>query len=183
MIQVYTGDGKGKTTASLGLALRAVGAGLKVYIAQFIKNGTYSELKAIKKIKNIKIEQFGNGCFIRKKPTLEDTKIAEKGFKKIKEIISAKKYNLIILDEINVALSLNLLKTEDVLDLIKNTPAQIELVFTGRNAPSKIIKIADLVSRINNVKHYYKKKYTGKERHRVLAFNETTLLCIFPVIK
>lgn len=163
MIQIYTGDGKGKTTASLGLAVRAAGAGLKVYIAQFLKNGSYSEIKTLKKIKNIRVEQFGKGCFIRRKPNLEDIKLAENGIKKVKRIIAAKNYDLIILDEINVALHLELLKIEDCLALIKSTPCQTELVLTGRNAPSEIIEAADLVSCIDDVKHYYKKNIKARK--------------------
>lgn len=156
MIQVYTGDGKGKTTAALGLALRAVGAGLKVYIAQFLKGKNYSELKFLKKIKNIKIEQFGSGCFIKGAPSARDIELAKTGFKKIKEIISKRSYNLVILDEINVALHLKLLDLEEIVDLIKNTPKSSELVLTGRSAPPEIIKAADLVSEVKEIKHYYK---------------------------
>lgn len=156
MIQVYTGNGKGKTTAALGLALRASGAGLKVYIGQFIKNGSYCEVKALKKIKNIKIEQFGTGCFIEKSPTAQDARLAKKGLLKAKEILNTASYDMVILDEINVALNLKLLKLEEVIDLIKNTPRNIELVLTGRSAHPSIIKLADLVSEIRDRKHYYK---------------------------
>lgn len=157
MIQVYTGNGKGKTTAALGLALRASGAGLKVYIGQFVKKGSYGEIKALSKIKNIKIEQFGAGCFIKKNPTVKDFQSVKEGFLKVKEIIKKKSYDLVILDEINVALNLKLLSLEEVIELIKNTPASMELVLTGRNAPSAILKLADLVSEIKDRKHYYQK--------------------------
>ncbi len=156
MIQVYTGNGKGKTTAALGLALRASGAGLKVFIGQFIKNGGYCEVKVLKKIKNIKVEQFGSGCFIKKSPTAKDTRLAKKGLLKAKEILNKAVYDMVILDEINVALNLKLLELEEVIDLIRNTPQAIELVLTGRNAHPSIIKLADLVSEIKDRKHYYK---------------------------
>lgn len=157
MIQVYTGNGKGKTTAAFGLALRAAGAGFNVYIAQFAKGRICSEHKSLEKIKNIKVEQFGKGCFIRGKPQAIDVESAAAALEKIKKIISCGSYRVIILDEINVALKLKLVALKDVLGLIKHTPAGIELVLTGRGAPAKLINAADLVSRINEVKHYYAK--------------------------
>jgi cob(I)alamin adenosyltransferase len=157
MIQVYTGNGKGKTTASLGLALRAVGAGLKVYIAQFCKGRDYSELKVLKKIKNIKVEQFGRTCFIKRKASKIDKELAKKGLEKVKKIIQEKKYDLIILDEINICFYYDLLRTEEVIEILKNTPKDIEIILTGRYAPKEIIKIADLVSEIKEIKHYFKK--------------------------
>ncbi len=157
MIQVYTGNGKGKTTAALGLAVRAAGAGKKVYIGQFIKGRNYCELRALKKFKNIKIDQFGRGCFIKKKPAGKDIELARAGLEKAKKIAEKQKFDLIILDEINVALDLKLLKCREVLKFIKSVPRKIELVLTGRNAPRAVIKAADLVSRINEVKHYFQK--------------------------
>ena len=158
MIQVYTGNGKGKTTAALGLALRAKGAGLKVYIGQFIKGSSYSELKILKKIPRIKIEQYGRGCFVHnEKPSKRDIELACMGLGRAKTIIKQRKYNVVILDEINIALHLGLLKKEGVLDLVKAAPKNIELILTGRYAPTKLIKIANLVSQIKEIKHYYKK--------------------------
>jgi len=157
MIQVYTGKGKGKTTAALGLCLRAAGAGLNVYLCQFIKGRFYNELRALKKFKNIKVEQFGSGCFIKKAPTSSDIALAQKGLDKVKKIIAQNKYDLIILDEINVALDLRLLDLAEVIKVIKPAPKEKELVLTGRNAPGGIIKIADLVSEVKEVKHYYKR--------------------------
>ena len=157
MIQVYTGNGKGKTTAALGLALRATGAGLKVYIGQFIKGKYYSELNALKKIKNIKIEQFGRTCFIKRAPDKKDMALARAGLEKINKIISKRIYDLVILDEINIAIKLKLLALEDIISLMRKTPKKIELVLTGRWAHPDILKIADLVSEIKEVKHYFKK--------------------------
>lgn len=157
MIQVYTGDGKGKTTAAFGLALRAAGAGLRVFICQFTKGRDCSELKALKKIKNIKIEQFGSGCFIKKKPNKNDIRFAQEGFKKIETTISRNLFDIIILDEINIAMDLNLITTREILRLISNCPTTVELVLTGRKAKPCIIKAADLVSEIKEIKHYYKK--------------------------
>ena len=163
MIQVYTGNGKGKTTAAMGLALRAAGAGLNVYIAQFAKCRWCSEHKALKKIKNIKLEQFGRGCFIKDKPQQIDMVLAGNGLKKVEGIISCKKYQVIILDEINVALKLKLVCLKNVLGLIKHTPKDVELILTGRCAPRQIIKSADLVSQINEVKHYYKRGFKARK--------------------
>ncbi len=155
MIQIYTGNGKGKTTASLGLAIRAAGADKKVFIGQFIKGMDCSELKALKKFKNIKIEQFGRDTFIKHPPEAEDIKLACLGLKKIRKIAAKKEFDVIILDEINVALDLKLLNCREVLKLLKSIPKRIEVVLTGRNAPGEILKIADLVSQVKEIKHYY----------------------------
>lgn len=157
MIQVYTGNGKGKTTAALGLALRAAGAGLKVYIAQFIKKGCYNELKSLKKLKNITIEQFGRGCFIRSEPCKEDIELAHSALNRIKEIISKGKFDIVILDEINTALNLKLIKLREALNIIHTLPKKTELILTGRYAHPEIIKKSDLVSEIKEIKHYYKR--------------------------
>ena len=155
MIKVYTGNGKGKTTAAFGLALRASGAGLKVYIGQFAKGRLYHEIKALKKLGNIKVEQFGRRCFIKKSPQEVDIQMALAGLKRSSEIIASRKCQMVILDEINVAVKLKLIPLSGLLELIKRTPKTIELVLTGRYAHPKIVKLADLVSRMNEVKHYY----------------------------
>jgi len=157
LIQVYTGNGKGKTTAALGLSLRAAGAGLRVYIGQFIKGKDYSELKALRKIKNIKVEQFGRGCFIKNPPAKKDIELAKQGLEKIKKIISQRIYDMVILDEINIVLKLKLLELRDVIGLIEKTPKNLELILTGRGAPRQILNIADLVSEIKEAKHYFRK--------------------------
>lgn len=157
MIQVYTGCGKGKTTEAFGLALRGAGAGLKVYIGQFIKGDCYSELNALKKIKSITTKQFGRGCFIKKVPSKKDIELAQAGLEKIKEIISQRKYDIIILDEINNAVELKLFKVNAVTEVIKKMPPKVELILTGRYAHPDILKLADLVSEIKEVKHYFSK--------------------------
>ncbi len=162
MIQVYTGNGKGKTTAALGLALRAAGAGFRVYIIQFIKGRHYSELNSLKKIGNITLEQCGRGCFIKNKPQPRDFALAKAGLVKVKLAIAQKCYRLIILDEVNVALKLGILEIGEVLNIIKKAPRKTELVLTGRYAPPEILKIADLVSDIREVKHYYQKGVRGR---------------------
>ncbi|MFA6217103.1 MAG: cob(I)yrinic acid a,c-diamide adenosyltransferase [Candidatus Omnitrophota bacterium] len=156
MIQVYTGDGKGKTTAALGMALRATGAGLTVYICQFLKNQPYSELAALKKLKNITFCQHGRRCFIRKSPTKKDIQLAQEGFLSVSKAIASRAYNVVILDEINCAINLKLIEISKVIELLKNTPSSIELILTGRNAPKQIRDCADLVSEIKEVKHYFK---------------------------
>ena len=167
MIQVYTGNGKGKTTAAFGLALRAAGAGLNVYIGQFVKGRCYSEIKALKKVDKIKIEQFGRGCFIKKSPKEIDIQMASAGLKRLNGIIAARKYRVVILDEVNIAVKLKLIPLSGLLELIKSTPKQIELVLTGRDAHPEIIKLADLVSQVNEVKHYYAK---GVKARRGIEF-------------
>ncbi|NQT21910.1 MAG: cob(I)yrinic acid a,c-diamide adenosyltransferase [Candidatus Omnitrophica bacterium] len=155
-IHVYTGKGKGKTTAALGLALRASGAGLKVYIGQFIKKGCYSEVKALKKHrKNIRIEQFGRGCFISKKARNKDLLLAEKGLSRVAQIFNSKKYDLVILDELNVATHLNLVSVGDVVKIIKKRPRNVEVVITGRHAPKKILGLADLITEMKEIRHPY----------------------------
>ncbi len=155
LIQVYTGDGKGKTTAALGLALRAAGAGLKVYICQFMKGRYCCEHVSLKKLKNIKVERFGTECFVRGKPKPEDFKSAKLGLAKAKKAV--KNCDVVILDEINLVMHYKLITLKDVVDFIKSTPKDIELILTGRNAHPAIVKIADLVSEIKAKKHYYAK--------------------------
>jgi cob(I)alamin adenosyltransferase len=163
MIQVYTGNGKGKTTAALGLALRASGAGLRVYILQFLKKGCFAEIKALKGIKNIKLEQCGRGCFLKSKPAARDLSLARRGLEKARQAISGKAYAVVILDEINVALRLGLLEIEEVIYLLKSSPEKKEIVLTGRYLHPEIKKIADLVSEIREVKHYFKKGIKGRK--------------------
>jgi len=155
-IQVYTGDGKGKTTAALGLALRAAGAGLKVFIAQFVKGMKYSELDIIPKLKeSIKIKQYGRGCFIHGKPEKEDEAKARLGLEEVKEIIASKKYDILILDEANIAVYYNLFSIDELIEVIKSKPENMEIVVTGRKAHLKLIEIADLVTEMKEIKHYY----------------------------
>ncbi len=157
LVQIYTGCGKGKTSAAFGLALRAAGAGLKVYICQFIKSKTYSELKTLKKINGLRIEQFGRGCFIKGRPKKEDVRRADEGLQKAMASVSSGKYDVAILDEINVALRLGLIKTENIIKLIKDKPKHVELVLTGRGCPRLLFKYVDLITEMKEVKHPYQK--------------------------
>ncbi|MCL5407248.1 MAG: cob(I)yrinic acid a,c-diamide adenosyltransferase [Patescibacteria group bacterium] len=158
MIHIYTGEGKGKTTAALGLALRALGAGKKVAIIQFLKKPNTSEYKAIKKFKlPILIQSFGIGFYKilgDNQPPEEHKKAAQKGLKKAKQIIEKGDYDLIILDEINVALDYDLITLEEVIEII-GLNKKAELILTGRNAHPKLIKMAELVSVIKKNKHYF----------------------------
>lgn len=157
-IQVYTGNGKGKTTAAIGLSVRAAGAGLNVFIAQFIKLGEYSEIKSLKKFSDrITINQYGLGKFIKGKPSEEDMAAARKGLIATRNALLSGKYDIIILEEGNVAVSLGLMSANDIIDLIEMKPDHVEMVITGRNASPEIIDKADLVTEMKDIKHYYNK--------------------------
>lgn len=156
-IQIYTGDGKGKTTASLGLAIRAAGAGLKVYIVQFLKKGDYSEIKSLKKFDNISVKQFGLGKFVKGNPSEEDVEAGQRGLSLIKSLIEKDEHDLIIIEEGNVAVMCNLFPEDKLLDIMDSKPENLELVITGRGATEKMIEKADLVTEMKEIKHYYKK--------------------------
>jgi len=165
-IQVYTGDGKGKTTAALGLALRAAGYKHKVYIGQFLKGQEYGELLSAKKLSPyITIEQFGRKGFIHvtKDPDEEDIKRAKRGLNKCLEAMLSQKYRIIILDEINVAVDLNLITEEKVHEFLDKRPEDVEIILTGRYAPPSFLKRADLVTEMKEKKHYYKKGVKARE--------------------
>jgi cob(I)alamin adenosyltransferase len=156
--QVYTGNGKGKTTAAIGLAIRAAGAGLKVFIAQFIKMGDYSEIKALTRYSDvIKVEQFGLGRFANRKPAPEDIAAAQKGLERVRAVLASDEYDIIIMEEANVAAKLGLLGEQDLLKLIINKPPDKELVITGRGASARVIENADLVTEMKPIKHYFQK--------------------------
>jgi len=157
-VQVYTGDGKGKTTAALGLALRSAGAGLKVFIGQFIKSAAYSEIKALERFSDlITIKQFGRGCFIRGNPCQADIDMARQALDAIGAALRSGGYDVVIADEANVAFSCKLVSEADLLALVDARPAHVELVLTGRNAPHAVIERADLVTEMKPVRHYYDK--------------------------
>ncbi|NLZ52668.1 MAG: cob(I)yrinic acid a,c-diamide adenosyltransferase [Thermoanaerobacteraceae bacterium] len=159
LVLVYTGNGKGKTTASLGLALRAAGHGEKVSIIQFMKGDEkYGEVQAIRKyLPNVEIIQKGLNSFVKKgNPSLEDLKLAREGLELARNVLTSEKYDLVILDEINVAVDYKLLKEEDVLNLIALKPNFTTLVLTGRYVSSKILEKADMISEVKEIKHHYK---------------------------
>lgn len=167
-IHVYTGNGKGKTTAAFGLALRAVGAGKKVYFAQFVKGKTYSEIKAVTQyVPSIKIKQYGLGCFIVKKPTIDDVNAANAGLKEVATILETGEYDLVILDEANIAVYYNLFSVDELISVIKQRNPNTEIVITGRYAASELIEIADLVTEMKEIKHYYN---NGVEARKGIEF-------------
>ena len=156
-IQVYTGDGKGKTTAAFGLALRAAGAGKKVFIGQFVKGMRYSELDILPKIPNITVRQFGLDCFIYDDPSQDDIDAARAGFFEVKKILCSGKYDLVIMDEANIAIYYKLFSFEELKHALKARDKHVEVVITGRKAPIELIEIADLVTEMKEIKHYYTK--------------------------
>jgi len=162
-IHLYTGNGKGKTTASIGLAVRAAGAGRKVFIAQFVKRMHYAELDSLKRFPEIEIKQFGLDCFIKQKPTEKDIEAARVGLNEVTAAIRNNSYNIVILDEICIALFYNLFEVDEVLSLLKNKPEQMEIVLTGRYAPNELIEISDLVTEMKEIKHYYTKGVQARE--------------------
>jgi cob(I)alamin adenosyltransferase len=155
-VHIYTGNGKGKTTAALGLAIRAAGAGLKVFMAQFVKGGQYSELHTLQRLSDrITVEQFGLPRFLNGKPSAPDIEAAHKGVEKLKSSIVSGKFDMVIVDEGNVAVTYGLISKQDLLDLIDMKPENMELIITGRDALPEIIDKADLVTEMKAVKHYF----------------------------
>ncbi len=158
-VQVYTGNGKGKTTCMLGLALRAAGAGKKVYIGQFLKDDEYSEIKALRTyLPQIEVEQFGAGKgFIKKgNASKEDIQCAKEGYRKGYEAATSGAYDVVILDEINVAMYYELVTKEEAFALMDAKAEHTELILTGRYAEEAVIEKADLVTEMTEIKHYYK---------------------------
>jgi cob(I)alamin adenosyltransferase len=156
-IQVYTGNGKGKTTAALGLSLRAVCSGKKVFFGQFMKGQDYSELKAPELLPGFIMEQFGGDSFLDGKPSEKDFADARKGFERMKTILASTAYDILVFDEINTTLYFNLLPLAEVVDLLATKPKATEIILTGRYAPEEIIALADLVTEMKEIKHYYNK--------------------------
>jgi len=164
-VQIYTGNGKGKSTAAIGQAVRAAGFGLKSYIAQFMKEYPYNELNSMKKLSEwITIEQFGGDEFVYKKelPGKDELEKASKGLQIAREKMLSGEYDLIILDEAIVAIYFKLIETKELIEFIKVKPDNVELILTGRYCPSELIDAADLVTEMEEVKHYYQKGITSR---------------------
>jgi cob(I)alamin adenosyltransferase len=165
LIHVYSGDGKGKTTAALGLAMRACGQGLKVYMIQFMKGDiNYGEIAASNWIPNFEIVQFGRASFVDKEnPDDEDVELAKKALLHAEDVISSGKYDMVILDELNVAIDFKLVSLEEVINLLKTKPKNVEVVITGRSAHDKIMEIADYVTRMDKIKHPYDSGFQARD--------------------
>jgi cob(I)alamin adenosyltransferase len=165
LIQVYTGDGKGKTTAAFGLALRAAGKGLKVFIVQFLKGRPYGELESVKKLAPmITVVQSGLDSFVKKgEPSEEDMRLAHEGLALAREAILSGKYDIVVLDEVNVAVELGVLTVDEVVPLLDAKPAGVELVLTGRFAPDQFCERADLITDMRCVRHCYDKGVPMRE--------------------
>ncbi len=157
MVHIYTGNGKGKTTAAFGMAIRALGHNKRVYVAQFMKAMKYGEVIFLENTENIIIEQFGNSKHLLNTNDIdkEHLEAFQKGYNKVLDIIKTDKYDMIILDEILVSHFFKLVTTQEIINLIKVKHNDVELVLTGRYAPKELYKYVDLVSEINEVKHYY----------------------------
>ena len=159
-IQVYTGNGKGKTTAALGLALRAAGSGFRTYIGQFCKGQKYGELESVKRLAPlVTIEQFGRKTFMHIKEPADpaDVRMARRGLARSRAAMLSGRYDIVVLDEILIALFFRLLTEADVLALLDERPAAVELILTGRYAPAAIVRRAGLVTEMKERKHYYAK--------------------------
>ena len=158
LVIVITGNGKGKTTAAFGQALRAIGQGYKVFVLQFMKGRKYGEFIAAEKyLPHLTIRMSGLDSFVmRDNPAAIDIELAQKGLDMAKKVIKSGKYDMVILDEINVALDFKLIALQEVIGIIKNKPAGLDLILTGRYAPPEIIELADTVSEVQEVKHHYK---------------------------
>ena len=165
-VQIFTGNGKGKTTAALGQALRAAGSGLKTFFVMFMKDFSYGEIRSIKHLSDwIRLEQYGNDAFVFRKqsPDNEDKKAAQLALKRAREAMLSTKYDIVILDEVCVAIHFGLLKTEDVFSLIDEKPEPVELILTGRYCPPELIENADLVTEMQEIKHYYQKGVAARK--------------------
>ncbi len=154
-VQVYTGNGKGKTTAALGLALRALGAGLRVFFGQFVKGMRYSELELLERLDGIEVEQFGLECFIRGEPSAQDVEAAREGLRRCAAVLARGAHDLVVLDEANIAVHFGLFTVEELLQAVEARAKGVEVVITGRYAHPKLLEAADLVTEMKEVKHYY----------------------------
>ncbi len=165
-IQVYTGNGKGKTTAALGLALRAAGRGLRTFIGQFLKAQPTGEIEAVKKLAPlITVEQFGRAGFIQVSEELEeaDLELAARGLRRSGQAMRSGEFRIVVLDEINTAVHFKLLPEADVLELMAKKPDDVELILTGRYAPESFLERADLVTEMKPLKHYYDRGIRARE--------------------
>ncbi len=156
LIMVYTGEGKGKTTAAIGQALRAIGHGYRVYLLHFMKGRDYGEFWALEKMPGVTIIKAGRDEFVHRiNPDPVDVKLAMEGWESAREAIFSDNYDMVVLDEINVALDFGLIPGDEVIEVLRDKPRHVDIILTGRNALPQIIKIADLVSEVKEIKHHY----------------------------
>jgi cob(I)alamin adenosyltransferase len=163
-VQVYTGDGKGKTTAALGLALRAAGHGLRTYVGQFMKGQPYGEIEALRGHPLIMIEQYGGAhCIRREEITADDIARARRGLAQALQAMRSGQYAIVVLDEVNVAVWFGLLSTEEVLAFLGQRLVAVEIILTGRHAVAEVMERAGLVTEMREVKHYYHAGVAARE--------------------
>lgn len=156
LIMVYTGPGKGKTTAAVGQAIRALGHGYRVYMIHFMKGRDYGEFLSLENFSSATVVKAGRDEFVKRgDPDPVDLELAKKGFTQASEALQSKVYDIVVLDEINVAMDFDLIPVQEVVDLLRNKPAGVDVILTGRNAPAEIIDVADLVSEVKEIKHHY----------------------------
>ena len=162
-VQVYTGNGKGKTTAALGLSVRAAGAGKKVFFAQFVKGCTYAEHEPLARfLPQITLKQYGLKCFIVEKPSQEDRDAARKGLQEVSVILASGEYDVVVLDEACIAVHFNLFSSEELVEAIRAREKHTEVIVTGRYATPDLMEMADLVTEMKEVKHYYTQGLVGR---------------------
>ena len=154
-VHVYTGNGKGKTTAAFGLAVRAALSGKKVFIGQFVKDMKYNETKIADYLHNITVKQLGCGCFIDRQPTKDDERLAAAGLEECAEAMKSGDWDLVILDELTIAMCYKLIDVAEAIKAIVSRAEKTEVVVTGRYAPKELTDCADLVTEMQEVKHYY----------------------------
>lgn len=154
-LQVYTGDGKGKTTAAVGLALRAALAGKRVFVGQFVKSMQYHECRIEELLPAIHFEQFGLGCALVHEPSEEDIRTGREGLRRVAEVMRSGAWDLVVLDEVTIALYFRFFTTAELLEAIEAREPHVEIVCTGRYAPDELVTAADLVTDMRCVKHYY----------------------------
>lgn len=159
MIHIYTGNGKGKTTAALGQAIRAAGHNMRVLMIQFMKGKiNYGEIEAAKKLPNFTIEQYGRPDFVNpENPAEEDVILARKALARAADVVKSRQFDVVILDEINVAVNFGLIGVKDVVSIFKQKPEDVVLILTGRYMPEDFAPYADLITECREVKHYFKK--------------------------
>ena len=165
-IHIYTGNGKGKTTAALGQALRSAGSGLTTFIVMFMKDFLYGEIKSIKSLSNcIRLEQYGNDAFVfrKKQPDDKDIAAAQQALKQARKAMLSAKYDIVIMDEVCVAIHFGLLKTNELISFLAEKPDPVEVILTGRYCPPELIEKADLATEMQEVKHYYQKGVAARK--------------------